>query len=473
MATEYTQWSEQEFGHAVLGDRRRVERLVQLGARAAERPSGKLTNVLSDASEREAGYRFVENEAIAVSALVEAAQRACVGRMQGACYVYVPVDQTSLSVTDRDQSKGYGSVGSGHRKGRGVQVMSALGVSEEGVPLGLLGQRSWLRPARRKVGESRKQKRAKERRSVSEKETHQWLEVMHQASAACEPSGTIPWFVMDRGADAWTILAQGPALGARLTVRLSSRHRRVRSEEDRQEYAVSEAVRQSATLGSYELNVPSGPLRSARTARMQVHSVRVQLEPRDDHGHKRPGLQPLELWVVWAHEVSAVPQGEKPLDWMLWTNVSVDSMAQAVTIIESYVQRWRIEEFHKMWKTGACRVEDSQAHHGRTLMRWAVILASVAIRILRLSYLARTRPTQPASVELTQAEIQAVIVLRKPQGGHAQPNGPTIAQVTLWLAQLGGYTGKSSGGPPGPMVLARGLERIQSLALYFKENSKL
>ena len=28
------------------------------------------------------------------------------------------------------------------------------------------------------------------------------------------------------------------------------------------------------------------------------------------------------------------------------------------------------------------------------------------------------------------------------------------------IADEGGYTGKSSGGPPGPTVIARGLERI-------------
>jgi len=28
------------------------------------------------------------------------------------------------------------------------------------------------------------------------------------------------------------------------------------------------------------------------------------------------------------------------------------------------------------------------------------------------------------------------------------------------IADIGGYTGKSSGGPPGPTVIARGLERL-------------
>jgi hypothetical protein len=42
---------------------------------------------------------------------------------------------------------------------------------------------------------------------------------------------------------------------------------------------------------------------------------------------------------------------------------------------------------------------------------------------------------------------------------------PTIAQATLWIAQLGGYTGKSSGGPPGSITIKRGLDRLRPAAL--------
>ena len=41
---------------------------------------------------------------------------------------------------------------------------------------------------------------------------------------------------------------------------------------------------------------------------------------------------------------------------------------------------------------------------------------------------------------------------------------PTIAQATLWLAELGGYTGKSSGGPPGTITISRGLAKLRSAA---------
>jgi hypothetical protein len=41
---------------------------------------------------------------------------------------------------------------------------------------------------------------------------------------------------------------------------------------------------------------------------------------------------------------------------------------------------------------------------------------------------------------------------------------PTIAQATLWLAELGGYTGKSSGGPPGTITISRSLAKVGAAA---------
>ena len=37
-----------------------------------------------------------------------------------------------------------------------------------------------------------------------------------------------------------------------------------------------------------------------------------------------------------------------------------------------------------------------------------------------------------------------------------------LAKATLWLAEIGGYTGKSSGGPPSSTTLARGLAQVQA-----------
>jgi len=158
------------------------------------------------------------------------------------------------------------------------------------------------------------------------------------------------------------------------------------------------------------------------------------------------------------------PPGEKPLDWMLLTNAPIDSIQAIRRVVLGYSTRWRIEEFHKTWKSGACNVEDTQLRSRNALIRWATILSVVATRIERLKRLARTEPERPASDELTPVEIEVLLVLKrryKKRTETVPDTMPTMGQAVLWMAELGGYTGKSSGGPPGSTTIGRGLERLK------------
>jgi hypothetical protein len=87
----------------------------------------------------------------------------------------------------------------------------------------------------------------------------------------------------------------------------------------------------------------------------------------------------------------------------------------------------------------------------------------VAARIERLRHLARTQPDALATVELSPTEIEALKLLKRQQKKKTETVGddvPTIAVAVRWIADLGGYTGKSSGGPPGATTLGRGLEDL-------------
>ena len=171
----------------------------------------------------------------------------------------------------------------------------------------------------------------------------------------------------------------------------------------------------------------------------------------------------LTVNAVWVRETSAAPRGERPLDWLLLTNYPIDSFDDAKLVLFGYTQRWRIEDFHKTWKSGVCDVESTQLHAKAHVIKWATILAAVAMRAERLKHLAREQPSLPASAELSATEVEALILLKRKYKKRTETITdamPTIAQATLWIAELGGYTGKSSGGPPGSITIGRGLEHL-------------
>jgi Transposase DNA-binding/Transposase DDE domain len=482
-------WAREEYGRAELGDARLTERAVQMLGRAMEYRAGRITQVFLTEAERKGAYRLLENDRILAESLVDAAGCACAERSGAYAQVIVPVDGSSATLADPVGQ--LGAVGTYRSGARGIKVISAIALSPEGEPLGVCDQQSWMRPpkpkrprkatrrargprqakakqqerqkrlARQKARASQKA-RANALRPVQEKETQHWIDALVATKRRFEDHApdTQCWFQIDREADAWPILdALCDERPSDLFTIRSNADRRLRYADGSPGHLRAELAAQPP-VGGYALAVPAGPKRTARRAHLEIRVAQVTVELRDQRTDKRH-LLPLN--VVWAHEVGTCPRGEKPLDWRLLTNHPVETLAHAQLVIEHYSKRWRIEEVHKTWKSGGCGIESSQLHSAAAVMKWSTLLFTVAIRIERIKYLARTSPDAPASIELSSHEIRALILLKRKYKKRTEtiPDAiPTIAQAARWIADLGGYTGKSSGSPFGSITLGRGLTKV-------------
>jgi hypothetical protein len=445
LVSNVTLWSEEEFGKAQLGNLARTKRLVVMAQTAANAHGGKITQVFKDSAGREAAYKFVENKLVDPDKIGSARHIACAERCKGESFVFVPVDGSSLSITDPDLLKeGIGPVGTRNKKGRGLEVMNAIAVGPDGVPLGMCGQVFWARS-------EQKDKRDNKKRKLKEKETRYWFEAIEQtleAFAQAECACT-PWFQLDRGGDFREMLNWAAITNVLVTIR-AAQDRRVLDEETKYLW---ETVESQKPLGRYTIEVAAGHGRKARKACMEIRATEVTLRIRDAWLKKNG--EPARLYAVQTKEVSKCPHDEEPIEWLLLTNYPVSTFEDARVVVFGYTQRWRVEEFHKTWKS-VCGIEDTQLEDGDHIARWAIILSSVAMRVERLKYLARVMPDAPASEELSQPEIDAIIGLKKPKG-YKLGDMPTIGLAVRWIADLGGYTGRSSGGPPGSIVIGRGL----------------
>lgn len=445
-------WAQEEFGHAVLGHALRVEALVRVASGCAERPAGKVTEVFRTSADRESAYRFVENESVACEAVMQAAHEAASRRCRDAAFAHVPIDKSSLTLTDHAQTKGFGMVGNSKSKTTGLNVMSALAITPDGVPRGIAYQRYWTRP--RQPAPSRK---AKKKKPLKDRESHLWLEAMMaiEQTFSAQAPGCRPWFQIDREGDVSSALIWAVEGGHWLTVR-GTIDRRLFPDGPSRTYLRSR-LGSEPVLGSYRIEISARPGRSAREARLEVRAAKVTLSvPIDERQRRRKAI---DINVVFVTEPNP-PEGVEPVDWMLLTTHPVEGYDDAWAVIHGYTQRWRIEEFHRAWKSGTCKVEDSQLRTPEHVIRWAIVLASVACRVVRLAYLARAHPNEDASIEFSADEITVIRILARPSKPSSKP---AVGEVIHWLASLGGYTGpKLSGGPPGFIVLTRGLAYIQS-----------
>ena len=471
------EWARACFGGLELGDARRTSRAVEMAVAAARRPGGRVLDVYRTSAERQGAYDFLENEAIRSEAMVDGIGGAIASDCQEHPYVLVSVDGGSLNIVDRQQTKGFGIVGNVSQSGRGLKVITAYALEPDGTPIGVLDQQWWLR------GSTIKDRARHRRRPTEEKETRHFHGAIEQSSRRLEQraAGTRAWFLLDRESDrrATIELLHGMnqhwfTIRSNANRRILNRsersgplhHRRIFREAKRRRF-IADALGSAKVQGRFELDVPARPGRGGRRA---VLSVRVAAPYVWLYTQKGPASV-VQMTLVEVREVRP-PRGEEPLCWRLWTNYSVKTFVDAKLVIENYAKRWRIEDFHKTWKSGACNVERCQLRSPEAATKWAVLMATVAARIERLKHRSRNEPSLPASVELSEHEIQALIFLKRKYKKKTETipdDMPTLAQAVTWLAEIGGYTGpRVSGGPPGSITIRRGLEHILPAALIFE-----
>jgi hypothetical protein len=453
----------EEFGHAKLGDARRTCRLVLVAGEAFER-GGTVAAVFKSKRGLEGAYDFLENPLVDADAITASSVQATLNRIESLPYVVVPVDGTSLQVVDRKGSCDFGRIGSDNHGARGLKLVDALAVQPNGAAAGWLALTFWARPD---VDPSRAAKSEYElrKRPVEEKETQHWITSIKGARAALDERAVRGWFQIDREGDSHDLLSALRDTEHWWTVR--GNVDRTIQLEGKNVGTLRSELASSATAFEYSLDVPARPKRRARRARMVVRVGSVRLRMRDRSTGR---ITRLPVNVVWAREEGATPAGEDPIDWLLYTNHDVESVNDARLVIQSYSYRWRVEECHRTWKRGRCNVEATQLRSYAAVKRWAIIQIVNAARIERLKYVSRTTPDAPASIELSEFEIRALIGLKyenKPFEGTL-----TIGQAVSILAEFGGWANKYSGKPPGAVVIGRGLEYLEPAARLLETQAR-
>jgi hypothetical protein len=110
----------------------------------------------------------------------------------------------------------------------------------------------------------------------------------------------------------------------------------------------------------------------------------------------------LRINVILAEEVDA-PALPEPLHWVLLTAEAVNDAESALQVVRYYEMRWRIEGYHKVWKSGI-GVERQRFQSVENLERMMVITAFLAVRLLQL----RAQIDRPLNTpETTYAAILA------------------------------------------------------------------
>lgn len=204
-------------------------------------------------------------------------------------------------------------------------------------------------------------------------------------------------------------------------------------------------------LGELRFTMPSRQGRKAREVIQQVWAQTVML-PDGAKGQ-------VQASCIVAQEIEP-PEGQKPIEWRLLTNLPVADLEQAARMIDWYRARWEIEMFFHVLKNG-CRIEALQLGSIEKIERALVLYMVVAWRIARLMRLGRSCPQLNAQLMFEPDEWRAAYILNQKRPPDTPP---TLNEVVRLVARLGGFLARSGDAEPGVKTIWLGMQRILDFA---------
>jgi hypothetical protein len=269
--------------------------------------------------------------------------------------------------------------------------------------------------------------------------------------------------VCDRESDIYDYLWYKCSNSQRFVVRAQA-NRRLKNRETK----LFDALPRDATpLCGYIVEIPQRGGRKARSAKVLLRSSTFDFLVPEGSAVTEDSLR---INVILAEEIDP-PALSESLHWVLLTTEAIDDAEAALQVVRYYELRWRIEDYHKAWKSGV-GVERQRFQSVGNLERMLVITAFLAVRLLQLRELLDAKETTSEKV-LAEDEWKVLWLSTEPNKPLPK-TAPPISWAYYAIAKLGGFSDTKHTGRVGWDTIWHGWFRLQErLQGYQLSQSKL
>ena len=460
-------WVEREIEGCEFPDERLKTRFAKLLGQLSEKIGAALPAACQDWAATKAAYRFFDNPRVDESIILAGHFAATKSRMAAAKGPILILHDTTEFSFQRERPEKIGKtrllpsgrIGSKPITKCGLLMHSSLAITTAGKPLGLTAVKFWTR--KKFKGTNALKGRGKEdgkhsvnttRIPIEQKESIRWLKNLQQSTQLTNPDRCI--HIGDRESDIYELFCL--------------------AEQENTHFLVRTCVDRLAGTGSTTIarKMKREPIQGTHQVEIldaQRRSIRVELQLRYSQMTVHPPIgkhtkyAPLSLTVIHAWE-RGKPEGRKPICWKLLTDLPVEDLESAIEKVDWYAQRWKIETFHKVLKSG-CRAEDAKLRTAERLTNLIAVFCIIAWRVFWLCMVNRVSPDLPAKLVFTDTELKLLQHLVPAKASSARK---TVGDFLIRLAKLGGYLGRTRDAPPGNMVLWRGMTRLTDIQIGFE-----
>lgn len=443
-----------EFASANLGDERLTSRLELTAERMAANSSQSFPKALGSQAAREGAYRFLSNEAVNPTAILQPHIEETIKRSVEEQEVLAIHDTTDFEFRAVESREGLGWLKYNKKESQGFFGHFSLAVSLSRIPLGVLRLETLFRH-----GKPKGKRSPATLRKDSNKESLRWGRGVSECSNQLEGKTNVI-NVMDREGDNYALFADMITSANRFVVRLSHDRCLVPNELDASR--LFEVMAEALPLLQREAKLTARrghkckktrkihPPRKARVAQLSISATAVTIQRAGHTNSSLPAFIKVNVVRVWEPNP---PKGETAVEWKLITTEPIDTAMQVEKIVDIYRARWVIEEYFKALKTG-CSYEKRQLESKATLLNALAVFVPIAWRLLLLRSFGSESNHMPATAALTATQIQVLRAISK----RKLSENLTVHEAMMAIANLGGHI--KNNGSPGWIVLGRGLNDL-------------
>ena len=212
-------------------------------------------------------------------------------------------------------------------------------------------------------------------------------------------------------------------------------------------------------------HVAYGGGKPKRVAKLSIGACRVFLHRPATRGQRHDVKLPAPMAVnlVVIRELDP-PPGVDALCWLLFTSLPVDTLEQQAWAGALYEQRWRIEEYFKLLKSGF-RIEYTRFTEPVQIAKALVFYSLAAMALLTLKTQLGIAPTGPLDKDM----------YAKVRHAMRHPDDPTLEpsmQLFALVLRGGGWLGRRTD-PIGPTILMRGMLQVMTMFSMVNQFSDL
>lgn len=467
-------WVVNELKTADFQDKRLDKRFFEIVDSLGKRPSASIPAACGGAAEVAGAYRWFDNDKVTFERVLQSHREATLERIATQADVVLVQDTTDVDLTRPEQQvRGVGPLDGNSRRGVLLHLLHAFTLN--GTSLGTI-EASIINRTDDKPLNATKTRAERQAIPIEQKESYRWVVAFRQARELASQNPKTQFVCLgDSESDIYEVFAETQLMPR-------NAHWIVRAAQDRAVQPENAGEMVSASLRAELLASPvryttqirvrgrsakvscesrgRRQSRDSRDAEIEVHAVRLTLRPPHRPDRKLP---PVAMNVVLVRECNP-PEHEAAVEWILLTDLPIETGEEIREIVEKYCLRWLIEVFFRTLKSG-CRVEERRFEHLDRHLPCLAVYLIITWRTLYVCRLSREHPETNCEAVFEPAEWKSVYRVAL---GATPTKPPKLAEMVRVVAQLGGYINKKRKDPPGPQTVWQGLQRLHDIATCWK-----